>query len=224
MTTGITVAEIQDRLATITRQIADVDRRGDHDVEVVAVTKGWGPETVRAAIGAGIGAIGENYAQELLGKVDVISELAPRVDFIGRLQSNKVRLLAPIVSVWSSIDRAGLIGELARRAPGARILVQVDTAGSTGKGGCPPGEVERLADGARSAGLVVDGLMTVGPTGATPEEARAGFRVVRALVDDLGLAVCSMGMSADMIVAVEEGSTQLRIGSALFGPRAPRVP
>ena len=88
-----------------------------------------------------------------------------------------------------------------------------------GKGGCPPGAVEALVERARTAGLDVRGLMTVGPTVGGPAAARPGFRVVRTLVDRLGLAECSMGMTDDLEVAVEEGSTEVRVGSALFGER-----
>ncbi len=102
------------------------------------------------------------------------------------------------------------------------MLIQVDTTGEPGKGGCTVGEVAALVERATERGLVVCGLMTVGPTGADSEAARPGFRRVRALVDDLGLAVCSMGMSDDLLVAVEEGSTEVRVGTALFGPRPPR--
>jgi len=141
------------------------------------------------------------------------------VHFIGQLQSNKVRLVADVVSVWETIDRPSIVREVARRAPGATVLVQVDTTGEPGKGGCPPGEVAALVDAAGAAGLVVEGLMTVGPTEGGPEAARPAFRAVRALVDRLGLPTCSMGMSADLEVAVQEGATRVRLGTALFGPR-----
>lgn len=142
--------------------------------------------------------------------------------FIGQLQSNKVRQLAGFVDVWETVDRPRLVDEVAKRAPGATVLLQVDTSGEPGKGGCAPGDVPDLLRAARRAGLVVDGLMTVGPTAGGPEAARPGFRLVRRLVDDLGLATCSMGMSGDLEVAVEEGSTQVRVGTALFGARSAR--
>jgi uncharacterized pyridoxal phosphate-containing UPF0001 family protein len=106
------------------------------------------------------------------------------------------------------------------------VLVQVNTGAQSTKGGCPPSEVESLVTSAAAAGLVVDGLMTVGPTTGGPEAARAGFRLVRGMCDDLGLATCSMGMSDDFLVAVQEGSTRVRLGSVLFGVRpvvGPRV-
>ncbi len=116
--------------------------------------------------------------------------------------------------------------ELAKRTPGARVLVQVNTTAEMAKGGCAPSDVESLVAEATSAGLVVDGLMTVGPTVGGPEAARDGFREVRSLCSALGLATCSMGMSDDFVVAVQEGSTRVRLGSVLFGMRpatSPRV-
>jgi PLP dependent protein len=141
------------------------------------------------------------------------------VHFIGQLQSNKVRPLAGLVDVWETVDRSRLVGELARRAPGSRVLVQVDATGEPGKGGCPLSDVPALVAEAVAAGLIVEGLMTVGPTEGGPEAARPGFRAVRRLVDELGLTTCSMGMTADLDVAVEEGSTEVRVGTALFGAR-----
>ena len=216
-------ADVATRLRELRDQIASVERTHQHDVEVVAVTKGFGEWAIDAAVDAGCAVIGENYAQELLAKRGVIERRSPRVEFIGRLQTNKVRLVADLVDVWASVDRPSVIAEIAKRSPGACVLVQVDTTGDPGKGGCPVGEVAGLVAAARDRGLVVDGLMTVGPTGEPAEAARDGFRVVRGLVDDLGLGVCSMGMSGDLVVAVEEGSTQVRVGTALFGPRPPRA-
>lgn len=215
--------EVAARLAALRERVAAVDRSWTHRVDVVGVTKGFGPEAIEAAVAAGCDAVGENYAQELLDKRATIERLGPEVHFIGRLQRNKVRLLVGIVDVWCSLDRRSVIDEVAKRAPGARVLVQVDTTGDPAKGGCEIGVVAGLVDHARDAGLVVEGLMTVGPTGGDAEAARSGFRQVRGLVDRLGLAVCSMGMTGDLEVAVQEGSTQLRVGTALFGPRPPRT-
>ena len=165
--------------------------------------------------------IGENYAQELLEKRAVADAGGLAIHFIGRLQSNKVRLVADAVAVWETVDRPALVDEIARRAPGATVLIQVNPTGEPNKGGCPPDDIRALLDQARSAGLAVDGLMTVGPTEGGAEAARPGFRVVRSLVDEFGLATCSMGMTDDLEVAVEEGTTRVRLGTALFGPRPP---
>jgi uncharacterized pyridoxal phosphate-containing UPF0001 family protein len=99
------------------------------------------------------------------------------------------------------------------------VLAQVDTTGEPGKGGCPLDRLDELVAAIGEAGLELRGLMTVGPTAAGPDAARPGFAAVRAAVDRLGLSVCSMGMSDDLEVAVPEGSTQVRIGTALFGAR-----
>lgn len=214
----ITVADVSTRLAGIRARIAAAG--GDPSVEVLAVTKGFGPDAIVAAAGAGCRAVGENYAQELLGKHRALDPWPDvEVHFIGQLQSNKVRSLAGVVDVFESVDRASLVAELAKRAPGQRVLVQVDTTGEPGKGGCPIDDVPALVATARDAGLTVEGLMTVGPTEGPPEAARPGFRAVRRLVDALGLTVCSMGMSGDLEIAVAEGSTQVRVGTALFGAR-----
>ncbi|MEO6652865.1 MAG: alanine racemase [Ilumatobacteraceae bacterium] len=198
---------------------------GDDHVEVLAVTKGFGAEIVDVAVAIGCRSIGENYAQEVVAKRGAIeAHTAIEVSFIGQLQSNKIRQLAGIVSVWASVDRAKLVREIARRDPGARIMLQVDTASVSGvaepgKGGCPIADLDDLVAIVHDAGLDLRGLMTVGPTTGGPESARPGFEAVRAAVDRYGLAVCSMGMTNDLDVAVRCGSTQVRIGTALFGSR-----
>jgi pyridoxal phosphate enzyme (YggS family) len=217
------VDKVRQRVIELRASIDRVERVWTHRVVVVGVTKGFGADAIDAAVGAGCEAIGENYAQELLDKRATIERLRPQVQFIGRLQRNKVRQLAGLVDVWCSLDRSSLIDEVAKQAPGARVMVQVDTTGDPAKGGCGLDEVVALVDWALEQGLVVQGLMTVGPTGGDSEAARPGFRQVRAVVDQLGLAECSMGMSNDLAVAVSEGSTQVRVGTALFGQRPPRT-
>lgn len=216
---GFTAASVAENLQRVRERIDAVERTYDHAIRIVAVTKGFDESAIAAAVGAGCTIIGENYAQDLLAKRPTIEALAPSVHFIGRLQSNKVRLLTGIVDVWETLDRPSVIDEVARRAPGATVLLQVNATGEAGKGGCAPADVEGLLDRAIVAGLDVQGLMTVGPTDRPPEAARDGFDTVRGLVDRFGLGVCSMGMSADLEVAVAAGATHVRVGSALFGPR-----
>jgi PLP dependent protein len=216
------IEAVHARVLELRARIDAVERPWSHRVAVVGVTKGFGAEAIDAAVAGGCDAIGENYAQELLDKRGTIERLRPEVHFIGQLQRNKVRQLVGLVDVWSSLDRASVIDEVAKRVPGAHVLVQVDTSGDPAKGGCDVADVPALVDRAIERGLVVRGLMTVGPTGRDGEAARPGFRQVRALVDRLDLDECSMGMSADLEVAVEEGSTQVRVGTALFGSRPPR--
>jgi len=215
--------QVRAHLAALRERIAAAG--GGADVEVLAVTKAFGPEVIDVAAAAGCEAVGENYAQELLGKRDALAahpEL--RVHFIGQLQTNKVRQLAGLVTVYETVDRTKLAREIAKRDPGAAVMIQVDTSAltstsSSGKGGCPLSDVDELVEQVRDLGLDLRGLMAVGPTDGGPEAARPGFEAVRAAVDRLGLAACSMGMSADLEVAVECGSTEVRIGTALFGSR-----
>jgi pyridoxal phosphate enzyme (YggS family) len=209
------LGDLAERLQRVRRQIAAA---GGPNVEILAVTKGHPVEVVRAAVEAGLTAVGENYAQELVAKLgDATFDVS--VHFIGQLQTNKVRHIVDLVDVYETVDRPALVAELAKRAPRAHVLVQVNSDGQSSKGGCPPSEVESLVTSAAASGLVVDGLMTVGPTTGGPGAARAGFHLVRGMCDDLGLATCSMGMSDDFIVAVQEGSTRVRLGSVLFGVR-----
>lgn len=214
--------DIAERLAEVRARIDAVERPFDHVVEVVPVTKGFAGTAIEAAVAAGCNVVGENYAQDLLSKVDTIGQLGVEVDFIGQLQSNKVRQIAHVVTRWSTIDRASIISEVAKRAPGALVLVQVNATGEATKGGCAVEIVGELIERAREAGLVVEGLMTVGPTGEPPAAARRSFESVRQLVDEHRLRICSMGMSGDLEVAVACGSTHVRIGSGLFGPRPTR--
>ena len=195
----------------------------DRDVRLVCVTKAHGPEVAAAALAAGLADLGENYAQELAAKAALFAlhppaGPVPRWHFIGQLQRNKVRLVAPHADWWHTVDRPPLADEVARRAPGASVFVQLDLAGIPGRGGCDPAEAPVLVAHARAAGLDVVGLMGVAPPG-TPEEARPGFRLLVQMADDLGLPERSIGMSGDADVAVEEGATVVRVGSALVGPR-----
>ena len=186
-------------------------------VRLVAVTKGFGTDAVAAAVAAGVADVGESYADELAAKASA-SGPEPRWHFLGRLQSNKVRKVAAVVELWQSVDRPILVRRIGERAPGAQVLVQVNASGEAAKGGCRPDEAAALVAAADEAGLRVRGLMAIGPAGH-PEEARPGFRLVRELADRLGLPERSMGMSGDLEVAVQEGSTMVRVGRALFGPR-----
>lgn len=209
--------QVADRLAAVRDRI---ERAGGVGVRVLPVTKTFGVEACWAAHRAGCAAVGENYAQEVVTKFGGVARPFG-VHFIGQLQSNKVRMLAPIITCYETVDRTSLVDELAKRVPGAAVLLQVDTSDEPGKGGCPVADVPALLEHARAKGLHVRGLMTVGPTSGGPEAARPGFRVVRSLLDRLGLEVLSMGMTDDLEVAVQEGSTQVRVGSALFGARPP---
>lgn len=214
------VAAISERAAAVRRRISE---HTDRDVRIVCVTKAHPPEVAAAAVAAGFSDLGENYAQELRSKVEALADVepAPRWHFVGRLQSNKVRLIADHVALWHTIDRRSVVDAVARRAPGARVLVQLDLAGLPGRGGCDSAEAPALVDAARDAGLDVVGLMGVGVPGP-PELSRPGFRALCRLADELQLPERSIGMSGDLEVAVEEGATIVRVGSDLVGPRPPR--
>ena len=207
--------EVADRVAHVRSVISNAGGTG---VSLVAVTKSFGIEALRAALAAGCDAVGENYAQELLEKITVGLPLVD-VHFIGALQSNKVRLLAGHIALWQSVDRESVVDELGRRAPGATILIQVDTTGEPSKGGVTPAQLDALRVRAESRGLIVKGLMTIGPTEGTQDECEKSFGMLRHLVNEQGLSVCSMGMSADYPIAVACGSTMVRVGSGLFGDR-----
>ena len=187
-------------------------------VRILPVTKGHPTSAVRAAADAGCAEVGESYAQELSGKAEEL-DIDVRWHMIGRLQRNKVRQIAPFVHLWQTIDRLSLAGEVAQRAPGATVLVQVNVTGADQQGGCPPERVAAVVEACTDLGLQVQGLMAIGPIGP-PDTSRAAFRIVRDLADRLDLPERSMGMSGDLEAAVAEGSTLVRIGTALFGPRA----
>ena len=174
---GVTVAE---RLAEVRRRIERAG--GGPDVAVLAVTKGFGPEAIAAAMDAGCPAVGENYAQELLAKLGALDALDGPPDRDPRSTSSagssraRSATLAGVVDVWQSIDRPVLVDEVARRAPGARIMVQVNVSDEPQKGGCAPGEAPALVDRGRATPVSTStGLMTVGRTGP-PDGSRAGFR------------------------------------------------
>jgi len=183
------------------------------------VSKEVAADAVAEAMAAGQRHFGENRAQELMAKVAGLGQHAadaPRWHFIGRLQRNKIKAVAPVVSLWHSVDRAEIGAVIARHAPGARVLVEVNVGEEEQKGGCRPGEAAAVVDGLREMGLAVEGLMTVPPRAGDP---RPHFAALRALASGLGLGTLSMGMSEDFEAAISEGATLVRVGSAIFGHR-----
>jgi len=154
---------VVDNLAILRDRIS---RAGGSDVEIVAVTKTFGIDAVEAAMAAGLTCVGENYAQECVAKL-VGHDRPPLVHFIGHLQRNKIRKLAPIVDVWQSVDRFETGVEIAKRAPGAKVMVQVDISGEESKSGLRPHRSRAsrrtaFRRGARGGG--VDGNRPTGPT------------------------------------------------------------
>jgi hypothetical protein len=208
--------EVAARLADVRRRIAQAG--GDPlRIRILAVTKGFGPDEVRAAREVGLTDLGENYIEELRAKAP--GPEGTRWHFLGAVQRNKVHVLAPLVDVWQSVSRAAEGARIAQFAPGATVLVQVDHSGLAGRNGCAPSEVPALVEGLREMGLAVEGLMTVAPLGG---DASSTFAEVARLADELGLAERSMGMSDDLEAAVAAGTTMVRVGRALFGERARR--
>jgi pyridoxal phosphate enzyme (YggS family) len=199
-----------------------------HAVTIIAVTKGHGPEAVRAAHAAGIADIGENRVQEALAKQEQVGDVPAIWHLIGTLQRNKARHVVGRFALVHSVDRADLAAELNRRIPSGgrqRILVQVNCSDEPQKGGVEPGALPGLLDGLRELErLEVAGLMTMSALTDATDEQRRAFRKLRELRESAErtghrLPELSMGMSGDFPVAVEEGATMIRLGTILFGER-----
>ncbi len=192
-------------------------------VTLVAVSKTQPAAAIREAYAAGQRDFGENYAQEWREKADALADLAElRWHFIGALQTNKVKYLAGRVAAIHTLDRLELARELSKRflAKGAtaRVFLEVNTGGEATKSGCAPGDAPALAAAARALPAVeLVGVMGIPPPDDDP---RTHFRLLRAIRDQLGLPGLSMGMSADWRIALEEGSTCIRVGTAIFGERS----
>lgn len=198
---------------------------------IVAISKAQPPERIADVVRAGITDIGENYAQELVAKYRALEHLPIRWHFVGRLQTNKVKFIVPIVHLVHSVDRERLAHELDREAArvGKRldILIQVNTSGEPTKGGVPPHAVhELLGSILQMKHLEPRGLMTLAGLGQGSEEVRHEFRLLRTLRDELAhdfglehFTELSMGMSSDYPIAIEEGATILRLGTRIFGDR-----
>jgi len=206
--------------------------RRAEDVKLVAVTKQVEPDVIARAAEYGIRAFGENYAQELRLKQEIIDRaVGENVEwhFIGRLQRNKVKYLVGSVALIHSLDTVSAASEIDRKARASGIkmpvLVEVNTGGES-KGGVEPGALDGfLRELSKLDGVEVRGLMTMPPYFDDPEKARPYFAALRDLRDELsakysGLKELSMGMSGDFEAAIEEGATIVRIGSAIFGSRA----
>ena len=212
------VTEVRARIAAAARGAG----RDPDAVRLVAATKTVPAERVAEAVALGVTDVGENRAQELLAKANALAAGTSTTGsdvcwhFLGRLQRNKVRSLAGTVTWWQSVDREPLGVAIARHAPGAQVLVEVNLGIEPQKGGCAPTDAARLADALRRLGLRVEGLMTIPPAGDDP---RRWFAALRELGGDLGVRHLSMGMTDDYEVAVQEGATMVRIGRAIFGAR-----
>lgn len=209
--------QIAERLADVRARIEAAGRPAA-DVRIVAVTKQAGAEAIAAIVDAGITDLGENQAQALVAKA---AEAPPGVrwHFLGPVQRNKVKALHPHVSLWHAVDRDAAGAEIAGHDEPAPVLVQVNLAGDPQRPGVTWDEAPALVDRLVSTGLDVRGLMGVASRSSGSEGARTEFRRLAALAAQLELRELSMGMSNDLEVAVQEGATIVRIGTALFGAR-----
>lgn len=223
---------INEKLGLVQSKIAEAARRSGRrpdEVELVAVTKTFPVEVIREAFEAGHRLFGENRVQELLAKQPLMPSSA-RWHLIGHLQSNKVRKALPVVEAIHSVDSLDLARDINRIAAesGAtpRVFLEVNVAGEASKHGFAPAELEAAFDSVLSLDrLEIQGLMCVPPISAEPEDSRRHFVFLREFRDKLEgragipLRGLSMGMSCDYEVAVEEGATIVRVGSAIFGGR-----
>jgi pyridoxal phosphate enzyme (YggS family) len=221
------------RLEAIRFRVEQAAQRAGRDtggITLVAVSKKHPAEAIREAYRAGQRDFGENYAQELDVKRAQLADLPElRWHFIGALQSNKARLVVPGTTMVHAIDRLSVAAALGRRALATGTtcdaLLEVNVGGEVSKAGLAPDAIEELLTQlAGVEGLRVRGLMCIPPPAESPEQARPAFRQLRELRDTLrrrhpGIELLSMGMSDDFEVAIAEGSTHVRVGTALFGAR-----
>lgn len=213
------VARVQERIARAAMRAG----RAPEEVLLVGVSKSVDVERIRRALAAGLPALGENRVQEAREKIGALGRPVPW-HMVGHLQTNKARDAVLLFDLIHSVDRLELARELDRRAAaagkGAEVLVQVNLAGEATKGGFAPDELKSALEAlAGLSRLRVRGLMTIPPPVEHGEQARGWFRRLRELRDAAGLEHLSMGMSDDFEVAVEEGATMVRVGTAIFGPR-----
>ena len=214
------VARVRERIA---RAAERAGRRAD-EVLLIGVSKTVDVARIRAAVGAGVTALGENRVQEAKAKIAELGRPAAW-HLIGHLQTNKVKDALAVFDVIHSLDRLELAREVERRAAArgqaVEALLQVNVAAEPSKGGVAPDAVGETLEAIGKLGHVrVRGLMTIPPEVERAEDARPWFRRLRELAERHGLGELSMGMSGDFEVAVEEGATMVRVGTAIFGPRA----
>jgi PLP dependent protein len=211
------IDDVKARLAQVRERIASI--RNPDDLVIVGVTKGFGPDACRAALAAGLRVLGENRVHEAILKMDEVPDAEWHL--IGHLQTNKVRQAAGRFALIHSVDSVRLATELARVKPDQAVLLEINVAREPQKQGADPDRAQEMIKEVASF-LELRGVMAMGPSEGDPAPA---FRELRQIRDEaeqrLGksLPVLSMGMSGDFEVAVAEGSTMLRLGQALFGPR-----
>jgi pyridoxal phosphate enzyme (YggS family) len=204
------VAEVRERIAVA----AAVAGRDGADVELVVAGKYVAVEELGVLAQAGIAIVGENRAQDLQAKVGAYGDTFTW-DFIGHLQSRKVKVVAPLVRLIHSVSTASVLEQLGRHAPPRlEVLVEVDVAREDGKSGVTPDELDAFLE---RCPVPVAGLMTMPPRADCPEDSRRWFAALRELAARHDLRALSMGTTQDYEVAVQEGATHVRIGTGLFG-------
>jgi pyridoxal phosphate enzyme (YggS family) len=214
--TGLDAGHVRANLAEARERIAAAAARAGRDgseIEIVVAGKYVALEDMAVLAEAGITTIGENRAQDLQAKVDAYGDTFTW-DFIGHLQSRKVKVVAPLVRRIHSVGTDSALKQLGRHAPaGLEVLVEVNVAGEAGKSGIAPAD---LAAFLKRAPIPVAGLMTMPPRAERPEDSRRWFAALRDLAERHDLRALSMGTTQDYEVAVEEGATLVRLGTALF--------
>jgi hypothetical protein len=213
---GLTGERVRANLAGVRERIAAAAARAGRDpgdVEVVAAVKYVPVEQLASLAEGGVGVVGENRAQDLEAKVAAHGD-AFTWDFIGHVQSRKVKRIAPHVRLIHSVCTESVLEQLGRHAPPQlRVLVEVNVAGEADKGGVSPAELDRFLE---RCPVPVAGLMTMPPLAQDAEDSRRWFAALRELAAERGLRELSMGTTQDFEVAVEEGATLVRIGTRLF--------
>jgi len=227
------MSTISEGLQAITARIgaaAAAAGRAPEDIQLVAVSKTFPPEDIRAAFACGQRAFGESYVQEALDKINDLSDLPLEWHFIGPIQSNKTRAIAETFHWVHSVDRLRIAQRLSDARPAAfeplQVCLQVNISGETSKSGVAHAEVAALAEQvSHLPNLRLRGLMVVPRQTNDPVEQKAAFHLMRDLLDrvrarGIALDTLSMGMSDDLEAAIQEGATIVRIGRAIFGERA----
>jgi pyridoxal phosphate enzyme (YggS family) len=224
MTTSPASSASADLVQRVARNLAAVRERISRtgrdpaSVRIVAVTKTFGLDAVRAAVVNGLTHLGENYVDELCQKRAQSDETTITWHYLGAVQSNKVARVVDCADVVASVSRIKELERIAALAPRKPVYLQVDYSGAPQRHGAREGDVALLVERARALEVDLRGLMTVAPM--DPEGARRAFRSLGALADQFGLAERSMGMSDDLELACACGTSEVRIGRALFGARA----
>jgi len=220
----VTDPGLKDRLAAVQDRIeaaaARAGRRSS-DVRLMAVTKVFPASAIRDAYELGLRNFGENYVQEFEGKAPQVADLeGARFHLIGHLQSNKSKRATELFQVIQTVDSVKLARRLNESAGGPDVMIEVKVSDEEAKSGASPADVPAIVEACRSASnLRLLGLMTVPPWSEDAEASRPYFARLREMAGKFGLGELSMGMSGDMEVAIEEGATWVRVGTALFGKR-----